>query len=116
MLFGSSWPVFLGFTLLLMGWIAFMIGQVLASTWRPWWQVIPYAILLELVDRFFTYTLFGSTLFSVDGLLIDILWLGGVGLTAHRITLARKMTLQYPWLYVRNGLLGWHERKQEDLP
>jgi hypothetical protein len=29
---------------------------------------------------------------------------------AHRLTLARKMASQYPWIYERAGLLGWRER------
>lgn len=105
-----SWPVFLGFTILLMGWIAFMTGQALASTWRPWWQVVPYAVMLGLVDRFFVYALFEGELLSETGIMIDTIWLVGVGLVVHRITLVRKMTCQYPWLYARHGLLSWRER------
>ena len=33
----------------------------------------------------------------------------GIALTAHRVTRARKMVNQYPWLYARSGLFGWKE-------
>ena len=108
------WPVFVSFTLLLMGWIAFMTGQTLAATWRPWGQVVPYTVLLGGVDRFFVYALFEGQVLSVEGFLIDTLWLMSVGLVAHRRALARKMSLQYPWLYVREGWLGWRDRAPED--
>ena len=29
---------------------------------------------------------------------------------AYRLTRARQMARQYPWLYQRKGLLGWEER------
>ncbi|MDB5489558.1 MAG: hypothetical protein JWQ58_3273, partial [Reyranella sp.] len=29
---------------------------------------------------------------------------------AYRLTQARQMVRQYPWLYRRKGLLGWDER------
>jgi hypothetical protein len=33
-----------------------------------------------------------------------------IALFAHRVTLARKMVQQYPWLYERSGLLSWRAR------
>ncbi|MGH6754527.1 DUF6867 family protein, partial [Hypericibacter sp.] len=32
-----------------------------------------------------------------------------IALAAHRLTQARKMVSQYPWLYARSGLFGWKE-------
>ena len=29
---------------------------------------------------------------------------------AYRLTQARQMVRQYPWLYRRKGLLGWEQR------
>jgi len=31
--------------------------------------------------------------------------------TAYRLTLARRMTVQYPWLYERTGIFTWRNRK-----
>ena len=34
-----------------------------------------------------------------------------ISLFAYRLTLARKMTSQYPWIYERAGLLRWRDRR-----
>lgn len=112
-MFNSHCLAFIGFTFFLMGWIAFMTGQALASTWRPFWQVIPYMSMLGLADRFFIYALFSGDLLSITGLLVDIFWLISVGLIAYRTTLVRKVTSQYPWIYIRDGLFKWRESKKQ---
>ena len=38
------------------------------------------------------------------------------GMLAWRATRAHQMVRQYPWLYVRSGLLGWREIVQENPP
>lgn len=109
-LLGTTWPVFIGMTLFLMGFAAFMTGQALASTWRPMGQVVPYALLLGLPDRFLTWGLFDGELLSVSGYLIDTLVLLTIALAAYRATQARKMVNQYPWIYERSGLFSWREK------
>ncbi len=103
----DSIPVFIGVTLLLMGGCAFMAGQALASTWRPLWHCIPYALGLGLADRFLGFALFGGQLLSPGGYITDSLVVTAIILAAYRITQARRMVQQYPWLYERNGLFGW---------
>ncbi len=56
----TSVPVFIGLTVVLFGGCAFMTGQALATTWRPLWQVIPYALMLGAADRFLGFALFGG--------------------------------------------------------
>ncbi|MFN3076155.1 MAG: DUF6867 family protein [Alphaproteobacteria bacterium] len=107
--FGSTWPVFLGFTLGVFGWLAFMTGQAVAETWRPARQVVAYALLLGLADRFFVYALFDGDLRSAAGFMVDTALLLGLALLAYRVTLVRKMVRQYPWLYERDGWLRWRE-------
>ncbi|WP_413203653.1 DUF6867 family protein [Rhodospirillum sp. A1_3_36] len=109
-LLGSSPLVFLLFTVVMVGWAAFMTGNALASTWRPMIQTVPYGILTGLANRFFVFALFGGELLSVTGFLIDTTILIGISLLAYRMTQARKMVGQYPWLYERTGLLGWREK------
>jgi branched-chain amino acid transport system ATP-binding protein len=87
-----------------------MTGNAVAATWRPMVQTVPYGILMGLADRFFVFALFGGELLSVTGFLIDTVILIGISLLAYRMTLARKMVGQYPWLYERTGLLGWREK------
>lgn len=103
----DSLPVFIGVTVLFMGGCAFMAGQALAATWRPLWQVFPYALGLALGDRFLGFALFGGELLSLPGYLTDAAVLLAVTLAAYRLTQARRMVEQYPWLYVRRGLFGW---------
>ena len=109
-LLGTSWPVFIGMTVLLMGFASFMTGQAVANTWQPMWQIVPYAILLGCADRFLIWGLFDGELLLVSGYIIDTLTLMAIGAMAYRITLARKMVGQYPWLYERVGPFGWRRK------
>jgi hypothetical protein len=106
---GTSPGVFLGLTVGLMGFAAYMTGQALANSWKPWWQAFCYCVLLGLGDRFLTYALFEGELLSVAGYLIDTGVLVTICTYAYRVNLARKMVAQYPWLYRRKGLFGWRE-------
>ena len=62
-------------------------------------------------DRFFTRGLFGGSLLSPSGFILDAAIIIASGCIAYRLTLAHKMTTQYPWLYERAGLFGWKERR-----
>lgn len=106
-LLGTSLAVFIGLTIVVMGFAAFMTGQALANTWKPVWHPVIYCILLGLADRFLTYALFDGELLSPTGYLIDTAVLVAIALFAYRLTQARKMVSQYPWLYRRVGLFGW---------
>jgi hypothetical protein len=83
-LLGTSFGVFLGITALLTGFAAFMTGQAIANTWR----------------------LFDGALWSWSGYLIGSGVLVLIGTFAFRLTRARKMVVQYPWLYKRTGLFS----------
>ncbi|HEX9789794.1 MAG TPA: hypothetical protein VGA60_03950 [Kiloniellales bacterium] len=107
---GTTWPVFIGITILLMGFASFMTGQAVASTWRPMWQVVPYTLLLGLADRFLTWGLFDGQLFLLSGYIADSLVLMAIAALAYRLTLAHKMVTQYPWIYERTGPFTWREK------
>ena len=107
---GSSLPVFIGITLVLMGFATYMTGQSLAGTWRPLWQVFPYSLMLGAADRFLTWALFQEPLFSPTAYVIDTAILLVICLSAYRLTQARKMVSQYPWIYERSGPFGWREK------
>ncbi len=111
----ESLPVFIGITILFMGGCAFMSGQALAATWRPLWQVFPYALGLACADRFLCFALFQGTLLSLPGFALNAVVLTAITLAAYRMTQARRMVRQYPWLYRRTGLFGWAE-KEQDIP
>ena len=110
-LLGTSIPVFIAVTVCLIGFAAFMTGQALAVTWKPIWQVVAYCILLGVADRFLTWALFQGELLSPTGYVIDTVVIIGIAVTAYRLTLARRMTVQYPWLYERTGIFTWRSRK-----
>ena len=109
-LLGSTLPATIAVTVLVMGFSALMTGVGLATTWRPIWQAFPYCLLLGLVDRFLVWSLFQGELASLTGYLIDTAFLTLICLLAFRITQARKMVAQYPWLYERAGLLNWRAK------
>ena len=106
---GTSIWVYLGLTVIITGGAAAMMGQAIAVTWRPFWQVIAYSVLLGLADRFLVYALFEGTLLSLSGFVIHTLTVMAIAALAFRVSRARNMVNQYPWLYVRSGLFGWKD-------
>lgn len=107
---GAPLSVFIGLTVILMGGAGWMTGQALARGWKSAWLMLPYGLLLGLVDRFLTWSLFQGELLSAPGFVIDSAVILLIGAFAYRLTRARKMIAQYPWLYNRTGLLSWSEK------
>lgn len=105
-----SLPVFIGVTLLFMGGCAFMTGQAVANTWRPLWHALFYCLPLGAADRFLAFALFDAPLLSWAAFLLDTALVAAVAAGSWQATRARRMCLQYPWLYERAGLFGWRER------
>jgi len=105
--------VFLAYVLV-MATGAWAIGRALAATWRLLWQCVPYAILLVLAGRLVFWGLSGGNnedfLQGFSGLYVDFVALIGIAAAAFRLTQARKMVTQYPWLYEPAGPFGWRER------
>jgi hypothetical protein len=108
-LFGGPPGAFWGLTLLF-GAAALATGRALARRWRPAWQTLPYAALLGAGSRFLLYALFGGELLSTRGYLVGAAVLFLVAILAHRMTLARLMVRQYPWLFELKGPFAWRER------
>ena len=106
---GTTLPVFIGLTVMLMGGTACLTGQALARNWRPVWQTLPYALLLGLGDRFLTYALFDGELLNPLGYVVDTAIILAIGLLAYRLTRVHRMVSQYPWLYRRAGPFAWRE-------
>jgi hypothetical protein len=109
-LLGSSLGVYLGLTVFLFGLAAFLMGQALATTWRPMWTCLAYSALLAAGDRFLVYALFDGPLFSLAGYLVNAATLAAIAILAYQLTRANKMVTQYPWLYERTGPLGWRKK------
>ena len=109
-LIGTSPAVFIGLTVGVMGFASYVTGQALAKTWRPAWHAVPYCLLITCADRFLTFGLFQGQLLLLSGYLIDFGVLLGLALLAYRLTQARKMVAQYPWIYERRGPFSWREK------
>ncbi len=108
-LVGTDWFTFVAVTLVLSGGAAYMTGQAMANRWRSTWVVVGYSLLLGCADRFGVYALADGELWLITGYLIDTAILMAIALLSYRMTKARNMVEQYPWLYERAGLFGWRE-------
>lgn len=113
-LLGASPLTFLGTTVILTGFAAYMTGHSLARNWRPAWQILPYGLLLGGVSRFLIHALFGGVMFSATGYLIDSAVLLAISWIGFRLMQVRKMVGQYPWLYERAGPFAWRDKPQQD--
>jgi hypothetical protein len=102
--------VFLFLTVIIFGGAGFLMGQAIAETWRPAWQNVAYGVLLVAVERFFAWALFQAAPVNILAILLNAVVIIGFALFAYRVTLARKMVSQYPWLYERRGLFFWREK------
>ncbi len=89
---------------------ALATGRGLASTWAPWWQILPYAGLLAAGHRFFDYALGQGDLWAVPGFALAWLLLAACAGAIFRATRAAMMVAQYPWLYERSGPFGWRDK------
>ena len=107
---GDTLDLVLLFNFILIGPASFAAGHAVAVTWRPWPQIVFYTALLSALLRFLDYALANGELWSVGGFLLDWAIQLAVAAFAYRLTHARLMVKQYPWLYRRKGLLGWEER------
>lgn len=109
---GSSLPVFIGLTVFLAGGCGVLTGQSLAQGWKPLWVVYAYALLIGVGDRFLVFALFGGPLLSPTGFISHFIVVALFTHASYRVTMARRMVGQYPWLYERNGPFGWRESPQ----
>jgi hypothetical protein len=109
-LLGTSFGVFIGLTVIIIGGAAIMTGRALADGWKSPLQVVFACFGLTLADRFLIYALFGGELLHLSGFLIDFAVLTAMALTAHRLTVVHKMVAQYPWRYERASLLTYREK------
>ena len=109
-----SLGLYIGLTVLLMGFAAYMTGAAIANTWRPVWQMVVYGLLLGFADRFLAFALFEAELLSFSGYVIDTATLLAIGLLSFRFNQARRMVAQYPWLYEPAGPLSWRKIVRND--
>lgn len=106
----SIWQFFF-VTLLLGGWAAWMTGKACAQTWRPIMSLVAYMLLLGIAVRFIHHALFEGTMFTAQYYIVDTVILMVIGYLGYRITRVNQMVTQYNWLYERNSLLSWKDKR-----
>ena len=92
------------------GMAASLTGQAIAQTWRPYWHLAVYILLLGAAVRFVHFALFEADLLALSSYIVDTLFLLAVSSLSFRIARTSQMVAQYPWLYERAGLLRWRDR------
>ena len=107
----DSFGVFVLVTIILGGGAAALAGRAVAATWRPWWQVLTYALILGLAVRFIHFSLFGGTLLSLHYYLVDSAVCTAFAFLGFRFARARQMVEHYRWLNERSGPLRWRRRQ-----
>jgi uncharacterized membrane protein len=89
---------FLLVTVVLGGGAAWLAGRAIAQTWRPWWSIIAYMLILALAVRFIHFTLFDGTLLSPHYYAVDaavVILVAGLG---FHMTRREQMARQYGFL------------------
>ncbi|WP_341898523.1 DUF6867 family protein [Ferrovibrio terrae] len=109
---GESIWVFLGLTVVLVGGCAFLMGQAIAGTWRSYWQILPYSLILAATNRFLAFALFKEQLLAVVPYLVSVVVVWALASFGFRLTRVDMMVHQYPWLYERSSLLGWRDKQE----
>ncbi len=112
LLYEESFGVFLLVTIILGGGAAALAGRAVATTWRPWWQVVVYMLILGAAVRFIHFSLFGGTLLSLHYYLVDSAFCLIFGFLGFRTTRASQMVRQYSWVNEPDGPLRWRRRAQ----
>lgn len=89
--------IFLVLSVVLGGAAATVTGKAIAETWKPYWQLVWYMLLLAAAVRFFHYALFTETLLSLTGYLATLGVLFLLAALGHYHTRRRLMREQYGW-------------------
>ena len=106
----DSLGVFLLVTVVLGGGAAAPAGRAVALTWRPWWQVLVYMLMLGAAVRFIHFALFNGTLLSIHYYTVDTLVCMAFGFAGFQAARARRMVAQYPWIHEPDGPMRWRRK------
>ena len=105
-----SLGIFLLVSVAMGGGAAWLAGRALAATWRPWWHLALYMLLLTLAVRFIHYALFDSKFLTLHYYVVDYAVCLGIGLLGFRVMRVKQMVTRYSWINERAGLLRWRRR------
>jgi len=88
---------FLLATVVLGGLAAWVTGRSIAETWRPFWHIPAYMVLLAAGVRFIHYAIFHEKLLSLRSVLLDLVVLLMVSALSYWLARRRQMAIQYGW-------------------
>ena len=103
--------LFILVTVVMGGGAAWLAGRAIAATWRPWWHVALYMLILGMAVRFIHFALFEGTLLSAQFYAVDTAVCLAFGYLGYRATRVAQMTAQYSWINARSGWLRWTRRE-----
>ena len=106
----GSFGVFILVTVILGGGAAWLAGRAVAATWRPWWQVVAYALILGGAVRFIHFALFDGMLLSAYYYAVDSAICMVSGFIGFRTARAAQMVSQYRWINAPDGPLRWRRK------
>ena len=106
----GSFGVFVLVTVILGGGAATLAGRAIALTWRPWWQIVAYMLILGGAVRFIHFALFGGTLLSLHYYVVDTAVCMAFGCLGFRTARSAQMVTQYRWINQPNGPLRWRRK------
>jgi hypothetical protein len=106
----GSFGVFLLVSVVLGGGAALLAGRAVAMTWRPWWQIVAYMLILACVVRFIHFALFGGTLLSLHYYAVDSVICLTFALVGFQAARASQMVTQYRWINAPDGWLRWRRK------
>jgi hypothetical protein len=106
----GSFGVFLLVSVILGGGAAMLAGRAVAMTWRPWWQIVAYMLILGWAVRFIHFALFGGTLLSFHYYVVDSVICMTFALVGFQAARASQMVTQYRWINAPDGWLRWRRK------
>lgn len=89
--------IFLLVTVGLGGAAAYVSGRATAQTWRPFWLIPLYMLLLGCCVRFIHYAIFGEVLLSVRNYIVDCIVLMACSWAGFMFERQMQMRIQYGW-------------------
>lgn len=102
--------VFLFVTVGLGGGAAALAGRAITLTWRPWWDVVKYMLLLAVAVRFVQFSVYQGEFLSLSAYLVDAAVCLIAGLLSFRLKRVQQMVTCYGWINERAGPFNWRNR------
>ena len=106
----NSLGVFLLVSVAMGGGAAWLAGRAIAATWRPWWHVAAYIMILSFGVRFLHFALFDGKFLTLHYYLVDYAVCLGLGLLGFRLQRVSQMVTRYSWINERAGMFRWRRR------